>query len=322
MTKSTPILLITFNRPEHTRKVLERILDQNPQDLYIFQDGPRPGNEQDLLKCQKVRDVITILTSGTPTHVNTFYSDKNIGCGEGPASAITWFFQNVDSGIILEDDCLPHPDFFIYCKELLDKYQTDERVSFIGGSNYGYQIQDGLSYSFSSGHHQTWGWATWKRTWNNFEFKLDKYPMWKIMSNTNRYYHDIRQHLYWKDIFAAVRKDQMNNSCWDYQFYFSCWRKKMIAICPSVNLVSNIGDGYDATHTQAGPLLNRAASGIMPLFHPNEVKLNIDIDNHLMINFIIPSLYDKPLRLIIIYWLNKKIKEIVGHKGPWIKKSK
>lgn len=125
---NTPILLITFNRPEHTRKVLERILSQSPKDLYIFQDGPRPGNEQDLLKCQKVRDVITSLTDGTTAHISTFFSEKNLGCGPGPYAAISWFFHNVDRGIILEDDIIPHPIFFSFMDDLLNRYSDDERI--------------------------------------------------------------------------------------------------------------------------------------------------------------------------------------------------
>lgn len=316
-----PLLLITFNRPEKVRIILNLIRGQRPTEIYIAQDGPRFGNTADIINIQEVRKAIVDFIDW-PCKIHTQFQEKNLGCGKGPIAAISWFFINVESGIILEDDCLPHPDFFPYCELLLEKYKNDSRISFIGGSNYGYQVQGRASYSFSSGHHQTWGWATWRRTWKNFEYELAKYPMWKIMSYTNRYYHDIRQRLYWTDIFAAVKKDQMNNSCWDYQFYFSCWRKKMVAICPSVNLVSNIGDGYDATHTQAGPLLNRAASGIMPLSHPKEVELNIDVDNHLMINYIIPASYGKPLGVVIIYWLNKKIKGLVGHKGPWIKKRK
>ena len=42
-----PVLLITFNRPEHTRRVLEAILAAQPHDLYVFQDGAREGNVDD-----------------------------------------------------------------------------------------------------------------------------------------------------------------------------------------------------------------------------------------------------------------------------------
>lgn len=95
-----PILLITFNRPDHTRKVLERILEANPKDLYIFQDGAREGNENDTIRCQQVRDVIAELVGcdklidGQQTLHSTRYtlhfygSPVNLGCGPGPMTAL------------------------------------------------------------------------------------------------------------------------------------------------------------------------------------------------------------------------------------------
>ncbi len=103
---STPILLITFNRPDHVRRVLTEILKQKPQDLYVCQDGAREGNENDRVKCQEVRDVINELTSAyAVAHPNfslfTLYSSLNLGCGPGPQAGITWFFENVEQAMAL-----------------------------------------------------------------------------------------------------------------------------------------------------------------------------------------------------------------------------
>lgn len=95
---NTPILLITFNRPSHTRRVLEAILAAEPKDLYVFQDGAREGNEADVVKCQQVRDVINELVTKhqTPITLHTNYSSINLGCGPGPMTGISWFFDNVE----------------------------------------------------------------------------------------------------------------------------------------------------------------------------------------------------------------------------------
>lgn len=318
----TPILLITFNRPEHTRKVLERILSQSSKDLYIFQDGPRPGNEQDLLKCQKVRDVITSLTDGTTAHISTFFSEKNLGCGKGPYNAISWFFDNVEQGIILEDDCIPHPDFFEYCKDLLEKYKNDERVCHIGGNNNGYKVKKGFSYTFASGHHQTWGWATWKRTWRYVDYYLQDLSFKEFKQCVRYYYKDIRQQEYWWKIYDMVKKDRMNDSCWDYQYMFSCWRKHSMAIAPCVNLVSNIGDGLDATHTQGmSSILYVPTQSIFPLFYPEEVKLETGNDDYMMRTHIIPYHYGWSGIRNFPFRVNSLIKRAVGHNGPWFKRS-
>ena len=315
-----PVLLITFNRPQYTRKVLETILAAQPQDLYVFQDGAREGNAEDGVKCREVRRIVTSLTEDAHTRVHTFYSDRNLGCGSGPASALDWFFQQVEQGIVLEDDCLPNPDFFPYCAELLEKYKDDERVGFIGGSNYGYHTDAAESYVFGSGHHQTWGWAAWRRTWELFDYFLKGWDTGMFRKIIRPYYPSLRQREYWIRIYEKVKIDQMEGSCWDYQFYFANWKNEALAICPAVNLVENIGNGREATHTQgnAGGLLFQATDRIMPLKHPEAVLRDPGIDDYMMRCFIIPHEYGWEGLKRMPYRLNRRLKRLVNHEGPWI----
>ena len=106
-----------------------------PKELYVFQDGAREGNENDFEKCVEVRQVVETLTNNNSVCLHTLYSDKNLGCGPGPATAITWFFNNVEQGMIFEDDCLPSPTIFGFYEELLERYKDDERISIITGTN-------------------------------------------------------------------------------------------------------------------------------------------------------------------------------------------
>ena len=317
-----PVLLITFNRPQYTRKVLEAILAAQPQDLFVFQDGAREGNAEDGVKCREVRRVVTSLTEDARTRVHTFYSDRNLGCGPGPASALDWFFRQVEQGIVLEDDCLPSPDFFPYCEELLEKYKFDERVGFIGGSNYGYHADAAESYVFGSGHHQTWGWASWRRAWKSFDYRLTNIDNDRFAVIVKRYYKDIRQRDYWMEIFNKVKNGQMNDSCWDYQFYFEMWSNGMFAVCPRVNLVSNIGFGKDATHTtsQNNALLDRSVSGILPIIHPPIITHEYEMDDYLMRRYIIPYEYGLSGLKRLPYRINRRIKRRLGHQGSWLKK--
>ena len=163
---NTPILLITFNRPQHTQKVLDAIIAAHPKDLYVFQDGVREGNSADQQKCAKVRRVVETMIKGTDVHLHTLYSDKNLGCGPGPATAISWFFSENEMGIILEDDAVPHPDFFTYCQELLEKYKDDTDVRAIGSMNLDTRTYGDGSYYFSMMNRTLCAWATWKRSWN------------------------------------------------------------------------------------------------------------------------------------------------------------
>jgi len=317
----TPVLLITFNRPEHTRKVFETVKQQQPSRLFVFQDAPREGNPNDEEKCRAVKAIfeepmdwecdLKMLTPG-----------ENLGCGKGPATAITWFFENVEEGIILEDDCLPHPDFFEFCEILLEKYRHNPKISFIGGSSFQKSSKKyPYSYYFGSGYYGTWGWATWKRIWRNFDYYLqtiDKKLMYQLIQ---QYFKEPRQREYWKEIFYHVKKDRFNDTCWDYQFYFSVWKNNLLAIIPYYNLITNIGYDENGTHTTSDkhPAANIETKSIFPLKHPKSIKLNIRADFYLHKNFAIPYEYGWNGIKRIPYRLNKRLKLWTGHEGKWFK---
>ena len=311
-----PVLLITFNRPERFKHVLEAVKVVSPVELYIFQDGPR--NDNDKILCAEVRKEIEEMVSW-PCNKHTYYSERNLGCGPGPAAAITWFFDHVESGIILEDDCIPSRDFFFYCDALLSKYEKDERVGLIGACNYGYKSSDGSSYSFSSGHHETWGWATWRRTWRIFDYNLDGISQAKFRRIVKDYFRTFKEREYWMDIFLRVKKDRMNDSCWDYQLYFSMWAKGMFVVCPNYNMISNTGSGDDATHTHDpdSKLLSRSTESLPPVIHPARIGYDYRFDHYLMRNYIIPYEYGISGLKRIPFRINRFIKHIVGHYGPW-----
>lgn len=318
---NTPILLITFNRPEHTRAVLERIISQQPSNLYIFQDGAREGNYSDKTKMAEVRQVIdSIACSSCITNIHTFFSDINLGCGLGPKTAIDWFFKNESQGIIIEDDCIPCDDFYEYCADLLSRYEYDSRIALIGGTSYG-PVSNGCSYSFCSGHQETWGWASWRRAWALHDYKLDGIDEELFKKLLKQYSFNWKQREYWWSIWKMVKKDQMNGSCWDYQFYWSFWKKNMFAICPTANLVSNVGSGDDATHTKAdSPMMSLKTNKIMPLVHPTLIKLDKEYENRLMRDFVHPYDYGQSGIHRLPYLMSRYLKRILGHDGPWIKK--
>lgn len=317
-----PILLICFNRASHVSQVLEKVVEAKPRDLYIFRDHWRENRLGEQEKCEEVLNMVKAMTNGTGINIHYFLPDYNLGCGRGPMSAITWFFENVEQGIILEDDCVPHNDFFLYCADLLEKYRDDNRIGFIGGCNYqdGRQRGDG-SYYFSMGHHGTWGWASWRRSWSRFDYYMDSMSM-KEFSAIIRYYgRELRFTEYWEDIFTQIKKDRMRDSAWDYQFYFLCWKNHQLAIIPNVNLVSNIGDGVDATHTGASSsLLNTNTGSILPLKHPTVVEQNKDADMYFHRKYVQSYNYGWNGFKRFPYRLNKRLKKMLGHQGPWLKR--
>ncbi len=272
----TPILFLVFNRFDTAQRVFDEIRMQKPKHLYVAADGPRESKIGEAEKCQKVRSLVDQID--WDCELKTLFRDENLGCAKGPATAITWFFQHVEQGIILEDDCVPHPDFFVFCDELLNYYKDNNRVMMISGDNF----QDGIkrgdySYYFSA-HSNSWGWATWRRAWLNYDFYLDRYSLLDFKGAINHYFDNWCERQVWIDKFLCMKK--RDYLAWDYQFQFHVWKNRGICINPNFNLISNIGFGNDATHN-----FNKDSVGIgietepiLPIHHNNLIAIDKDAD--------------------------------------------
>jgi len=279
MTKKfdVPILFIIFNRPETTRKLFPVIKKVRPTRLFIAADGPRENRNGEKEKCEEVRkiteDVDWLCT------VKRLYRDKNLGCKIAVSGAINWFFQNVEEGIILEDDCLPDLSFFTYCKILLEKYRDNSRVMHIGGNNFQHGIHRGekkTSYYFSKYPH-IWGWATWKRAWNKYSLKVDmKDQRFKeVFSEMS-----IFERIYWGNLFWAVNNNFIDS--WGYQWAYTCWANGGVAITPNKNLVLNIGFDEEATHSKKIPgyLSGIGLEKIERIIHPQTLGVDREADEY------------------------------------------
>lgn len=323
----TPILLITFNRPDHTRRVLTEILKQEPQSLYICQDGPRDGNANDRIKCQAVRDVISELTSTyVATHpkftLHPLYQSSNLGCGPGPATGITWFFENVEQGIIIEDDAVPHPDFFGYCEELLVLYKEDIDVRAIGSMHLDNCTYGDGSYYFSMMNRTFCAWATWRRAWMDWNLYHRSVSLKQLNQCLKSYGCDLRMREYWCERLEEIHKDAYHNSSWDQQFWMSIWLHHGKGIMPNVNLSSNIGFDAQGTHTTNALSIaaNREMQPILPLTYPTDLCVQKKADMRFQRLYFSPWDYGWSGFKRLPYRLNKRIKKIIGYEGPWLKK--
>lgn len=323
---TTPILLITFNRPNHTRRVLAEILKQEPQELYVCQDGARERNENDRIKCQEVRDVINELTSAyKASHehfaLHTLFQKNNLGCGPGPAAGITWFFEIVEQGIIIEDDAVPHADFFEYAEELLEKYKDDMDVRAIASMNVDTHKWGDGSYYFSMMNRNLCAWATWRRAWNDFDLYLRHIPWRKLDKALKQYGCSFYEREYWLDRLAEAQKNAQGGKSWDMQFFMSIWLRHGKGIIPNVNLSSNIGTVGEGTHQmEEGNIIdNVPTKPILPLIHPSSTNIQLEGDREFHKRYFEPQ----PNSLSrFIAKLNKRIKRITGHQGSWIKNKK
>jgi hypothetical protein len=166
-----------FNRPDITEKSFEQIRRQEPPLLFLIADGPRLGHSTDQARCEEVRDIVRNIDWPCEVHQN--FSEVNQGAKQRVSSGLDWVFSIVDRATILEDDCVAHPDFFLFCNELLERFDGDERVSGITGNNFqNGQKRGEHSYYFSKYLH-VWGWATWRRAWDFYQADIDFWPGWR-----------------------------------------------------------------------------------------------------------------------------------------------
>jgi tetratricopeptide (TPR) repeat protein len=272
----TPVCLIIFNRPDTTETVLEAIRQAKPPKLLVIADGPRTDRPGEAEKCAAARAIINRVD--WDCEVLTNYSDTNLGCRKRVSSGLDWVFDLVEEAIILEDDCLPHPTFFRFCEELLERYRHNEQVMVISGDNFQFgRKRTEYSYYFSRYNH-CWGWATWRRAWGHYDNEMKLWPEVRDGNLLGDILQDTQAVSYWSYIFQSVYG---GFSSWAYPWTFSCWIHNGLTILPNVNLVSNIGFGQEATHTTViNTFANLPTEALsFPLQHPPFVIRDAQADD-------------------------------------------
>jgi hypothetical protein len=268
MSLSTPVAFIIFNRPDTTARVFEAIRQAKPQKLLVVADGPRIDRSRAVI--DRVDWECEVLTN---------YSDINLGCKRRVSSGIDWVFSLVKEAIILEDDCLPAASFFQFCQTLLEKYRDDDRIMHIGGTNLqSGQTRTPYSYYFSK-YSGIWGWASWRRAWQNYDVNLTSWEEFKISQAIESVHINPYEQKYWLEILERVYQGKIDT--WDYQWNYTCWSQGSLAVVPEVNLITNIGFRPDATHTHQDSYLSELPlSEISQIEHPRFVIAHREADKY------------------------------------------
>jgi hypothetical protein len=274
MNFDTPVALFIFNRPLLTARVFSRIAGLRPRRLLLIADGPRDASES--RACDAARAIVEEIDWDCDVQRN--FSDVNLGCKRRMSSGIDWVFSQADRAILLEDDCLPDMSFFPYCRELLERYEADERVMTISGDNFQFGSRHTPhSYYFSAVHH-IWGWATWRRAWQYYDVDMKQWP---AVAQTDFPGALVPPYAakYQKQKMAEAHAGRIDS--WDHQWTFACWMRQALCVLPAVNLISNIGFGPGATHCRKPDALAALPTEEMtfPLSHPTEVDLCTSADS-------------------------------------------
>lgn len=281
---TAPVLFLIFNRPDQTALVMEAIRAVKPGRFYVAADGPRNKNDE-AERCDKARQIATAVD--WPCRVRTLFRDENLGCRKAVSSAIDWFFEHEEEGIILEDDCLPSTDFFRFCTELLIRFRSESHVMAICGSCYTRSTFDMAESYYFTYFSDIWGWATWRRAWQLYDRDLSRWPKYKQARGFRSVFKgDASRESSWSQYFDRTAAGEIDT--WDYQWIYTVIEQGGLACYPTRNLVSNLGWHADATHTKVaigaepGPLACRPHQPFrFPLRHPRLVARSERLEREL-----------------------------------------
>jgi hypothetical protein len=276
LTTTPPIIFIIFNRPDTSSQVFEAIRAAKPEKLLVIADGPRANRPGEAEKCEATRAIVEGVDWDCEVQKN--FSETNLGCRLRVSSGITWAFEQVDRAIILEDDCVPSASFFPYCAELLDRYESDERVMMISGDNHLFgRAATSDSYYFSRYPH-VWGWATWRRAWAKYDLNMAHWPDIRDRRLFDQYLPKLGERYHWESVFQSVYDGKIDT--WDYQWVYSVWAQAGLSVAPARNLVRNIGFHAEATHTTGDTVYSSLGAEELkwPLTHPAIALASSDMD--------------------------------------------
>ncbi|MBS1531839.1 MAG: hypothetical protein JSU01_16145 [Bacteroidetes bacterium] len=302
----TPVLLLIYNRPDKTQQVFNAIKSAKPQKLFVVADGPK--NAEGAILCKETRNVIAGVD--WDCEVKTLYRKNNLGCKYNVSSGISWFFEQVEEGIILEDDCVPAESFFLFCSELLERYRNNERIMHITGVNLNDRPANSVFTYYFSNYPSVWGWATWRRAWQKYDLELNDTGYYRRL--VVKRFKDPFEKRFWNTVLTTLNKIDT----WDYQWMFSIWRAGGVCINTNYNLVSNIGFDGSATHTTyESQNSNLPKVNISQINHPDKIAIDEQAETEFL-----RSLHNLERRGYWNYFLMRshnlihKIKLLVGSK--------
>jgi len=284
-----------FARPDTTAGVLEAIREARPRRLLLVADAPREEVPGEAERCERTRALAERVD--WDCEVSTEFADGHMGPKARVESGLSGAFALEEEAIVLEDDTVPHPSFFRFCDELLERYRDEEQVLSIAGSNFQFDGRASSDSYYFSRYPHIWGWAGWRRAWDLYDPEMTHWPALRETDWLDQLIDAPHAAAYWAHQLDLTYRDRHT---WDYAWLFAGWLHGGVHVVPNVNLVSNLGFREDATHTRPehADFLGDLPTGEMPfpLVHPTEIRRNAgadDFNERVLYSGVIEKLFDR-----------------------------
>ena len=230
--------------------LFDKLSKNNNLDIYFACDGPK--NLPDKEKIDKCWVLVSNKFGFIPDS-NKLIRHENLGCSNAMIGNLNWFFQKVNFGLILEDDCIPSGAFLDYLANNLEKLEKIRDFMCISGFDPIQKFDSKYLFRLSN-FPLIWGWATWKEKWDLYQYKIPdaEYITDKVSKKIYKKNFFIHKQLFkyiFRRNFRLVNESLIDT--WDYSLIATMWRHNMLSLQINGNQIRNIGFDDSATHTKS-----------------------------------------------------------------------
>lgn len=239
---NTPVLYITFARPEYASRSFAAIKNAQPKKLYFYSNKARDEKPDEIKRNLEVRSYVEQID--WDCEVKTWFRDEYVDIFTSINGAINWIFDNEEMAIVLEEDCVASLAFFDYCEKLLIRYKDEPRVRLISGDNFTPEFNpQGFDYFFTRISH-IYGWASWQNRWKSLDWEMEEWPSIR-KTKFKLFYPHFLERLYYSFMFSRIYKRDAEQKAWDFTTCYNMVKNDEVSVMPKHNLVFDIGEVGD-----------------------------------------------------------------------------
>lgn len=292
------VLILFFNRPDHLERLFEAVRHAQPARLFLYQDGPR--SEKDVPRMEACRKVVANID--WPCEVHRLYQERNYGCDPSNFLSQRWAFSLTDKCIVFEDDDVPTLSFFRFCKDMLDRYEHDERIGMIAGFNMDEHTTDvGNDSYFFTTNFSIWGWASWARVVNQWD---EHYAWLDCPEAVARIEALTKERRLRTDFLPMCRAHRESGKAfYETIFHAHLLLHSQLCVMPRVNMVSNLGVSNDSTHFAGS--VNTLPKGYRRIFTMGRHELSWPLQH--------------PAYVVDHVAYRRRVYRIMAWRHPWVK---
>lgn len=299
----SPIILFVYNRPWHTEQTVEALKKNelaSDSELFIFSDGPKVENDENV---KKVREYIKTVNGFKS--VKIIEREKNLGLAESVITGVTEIVNKYGRVIVLEDDLKTSKYFLKFMNESLNFFKDRKDIFSVSGYNYPASIMTPppyykhdiyLSYRFGS-----WGWTTWRDRWEKVDWEVKDYDEFRndltMQKKFNRGGKDMT------DMLISQMKGRIDS--WAIRFDYAHFKNNCYNIRPVKSLVNNIGFDRSGVHCGENDIKFSVKNGA----HKSPELFNVALDSKIIKRF--AKVFDLKPEYSIKRFIKKCLKKVI-----------